>query len=627
MTGQVKAALVKTFVQTQQPQADLQWLLAYVGRHKGSAIAAITFSLLAGVTSAMEPYLIGVTVDRLRAPDQIRAYLLAIQPNKPVFADFLAQASQETIPADMMRLIVMILGLAIVTVIAFFGQRYFSGNVAYAVNFDVRKDLFDNLLDREQEFYQSYPIGDLISRMHADIVLIWQLLTITFMRFGSALFTLLAIFVLLAAVNLPLTVIVFVVLMVSTSFQIRAGLAIAKLFEEVQDQAGIVSTTVQDSISGIQTIKTTGKEAEFAAKYRDEVLEYRRRWLFFKRRNEPIGMLPNMISETTAAIVVLFGGVLALNGSLSLGDFASFLFYLAMVSTVLLQIGTVYQRYQQTRGALARLTPLLQPAKIASKLDAQPAPDVRGEIRFENVSVVLAGTTLLDSISLHIPAGQTIALVGPTGCGKTLLVSLLARVIDPTEGRILLDGVDIRDLQLEDLRRAIAYVPQSTFLFSQPLHENVRMSDHTINDDRLERALLISRMSNDLHQLPMGLDTLVGERGVMLSGGQKQRVAIARAVVRDPSILVLDDAFSSVDTQTAADILGDLHSVLDRCTSIIIAHRIATVKDADNIVVMSEGRIIEQGKHQQLVQRHGLYAEMVEREFKQEVDLIHEDDE
>ena len=169
-------------------------------------------------------------------------------------------------------------------------------------------------------------------------------------------------------------------------------------------------------------------------------------------------------------------------------------------------------------------------------------------------------------------------------------------------------------------------MPQSTFLFSQPLHENVRMSDHAIDEGRLERALLISRMSNDLHQLPMGLDTLVGERGVMLSGGQKQRVAIARAVVRDPSILVLDDAFSSVDTQTAADILGDLHSVLDRCTSIIIAHRIATVKDADNIVVMSEGRIIQQGTHQQLVQRHGLYAEMVEREFKQEVDLINEDE-
>ncbi len=622
MTKEMKAALVEK----QQPKADLRWVLQYVGNHKGSAIAAISFSLLAGVTSALEPYLIGSVVDRLRAPDEIRAQVLNIYPTQSVIADFMAQASQDTLSDDLTALIGMILALAVVTVIAFFGQRYFSGNVSYAVNFDVRRDLFDNLLEREQAFYQVYPVGDLISRMHADIVLIWQLLTITFMRFGSALFTLIATFVLLALVNLPLTLIVFVVLMVSTSFQIRAGMAIARLFEEVQDQAGIVSTTVQDSISGIQTIKTTGKEAEFAAKYRDEVLEYRRRWLFFKRRNEPVGMLPNMISETTAAIVVLFGGVLALNGSLSLGDFTSFLFYLAMISTVLLQIGTVYQRYQQTRGALARLTPLLQPAKIVSKPEALPAPDVQGEIIFENVSVELAGTTLLDSISLHIPAGQTVALVGPTGCGKTLLVSLLARVIDPTHGRILLDGVDIRDLKLEDLRQAIAYVPQSTFLFSQPLHENVRMSDQSIDDGRLERALLISRMSNDLHQLPLGLDTLVGERGVMLSGGQKQRVAIARAVVRDPSILVLDDAFSSVDTQTAADILGDLHSILDRCTSIIIAHRIATVKDADNIVVMSEGKIIEQGTHQQLVRQRGAYAEMVEREFKQEVDLIHEDD-
>jgi ATP-binding cassette, subfamily B, multidrug efflux pump len=611
----------------QKPQADTRWLGGYVGKHWRSAIAATIFSLFAGITSALEPYIVGIIIDRLSAPDQIRTQLTSILPARPIFGEFLAQRSEATLLNDVVGLILLIIGVALVTIVAFFGQRYFSGNVAYGVNFDVRRDLFDNLLTREQAFYQAYPVGDLISRMHADIVLIWQLIVIIFMRFGSAFFTLIATFVLLGLVNLPLTLVVFVVLTVSTSLQIRAGVAIARLFEEVQDQAGIVSALGQDTISGIQTIKTTGKEAEFSAKYYEELREYRRRWLFFKRRNEPVGMLPNMISETTAAIVVLVGGVMALNGSLSLGDFASFLLYLAMISTVLLQIGTVYQRYQQTRGALVRLTPLLQPAEIASKPEAVSVPDIRGDIRFENVSVELAGTTLLKSISLHIPAGQTVALVGPTGCGKTLLVSLLARVLDPTSGRILLDGVDIRDLDLEELRKSIAYVPQTTFLFSQPLHENVRMNDDAIDEARLNQAIHISRMSNDLPQLPLGLDTLVGERGVMLSGGQKQRVAIARAVVREPSILVLDDAFSSVDTQTAADILGDLHSVLDRCTSIIIAHRIATVKDADNIIVMSEGEIIQEGTHQQLVKQRGLYAEMVEREFKEEADVIYEDDE
>jgi ATP-binding cassette subfamily B multidrug efflux pump len=614
-------------VSEQKPQADIRWLGQYIGKHWRSAITATLFSLLAGITSALEPYLVGVIVDRLRAPEVIRGQMTAVFPNQPIFAEFFVQRSQATLTSDVLHLIVVMIGLALVTIAAFFGQRYFSGNVAYGVNFDVRRDLFDNLLTREQKFYQSYPVGDLISRMHADIVLIWQLLVMMFMRLGSAFFTLIATFVLLGTLSLPLTILVFVVLTVSTSFQIRAGVAIARLFEDVQTQAGTVSALGQDMISGIQTIKTTGKEAEFATKYYQELREYRRRWLFFKRRNEPVGMLPNMISETTAAIVVLFGGVLTLNGDLSLGDFTSFLIYLAMITTVLLQIGTVYQRYQQTRGALVRLTPLLQPAEIASKPEAMPVPNVRGDIRFENVSIELAGTKLLDSISLHIPPGQTVALVGPTGCGKTLLVSLLARVLDPTSGRILVDGVDIRDMELEELRKEIAYVPQTTFLFSQPLYENVRMSDDTIDEARLNQAIHISRMSNDIPQLPLGLNTLVGERGVMLSGGQKQRVAIARAVVREPSILVLDDAFSSVDTQTAADILGDLHAVLDRCTSIIIAHRIATVKDADNIIVMSEGKILQEGTHQELVRRGGLYAEMVEREFQVEADVIYEDDE
>ncbi len=569
----------------------MKWLWGYISRHRFAAAASILSGAVAGLTATAEPFLIGIIIDHIQ-----RGYT----------------------PDQMIGDIVLLIVLAIISVIAFYGQRHFSGTVAYGVNFDIRRELYDNLLALEQGFYQRYPTGDLISRMYSDLDMIWRLLVIGFTRFGSAFVTLLVAFILLATINLPLTLAVFTILGISTFLQVRAGLVLAPIFETIQEQAGTLSALVQDSASGIQTIKTFGREQGVIDKFREENQEYRRRWLFFRRRNEPVGMIPNMVSQLTTGVVVMFGGILTLDGTMTLGNFVQFLGFLGMISNVLLQLGTIYQRYQQTAGALFRITPLLQAPGITSPQDALPLEQARGEIVFENVGVQAEGKWVLHDISLTIPAGSVYAIVGATGCGKTVLVNLLARVFDPTSGRVLVDGHDIRSYSLPDLRRAISYVPQSTFLFSDTLRDNVRMSKPDISEDEMNRAIHISRVSNDLPQLPHGLETMVGEKGVMLSGGQKQRVAIARALVRDPAILVLDDALSSVDTHTAADILGDLRHVLRERTSIIIAHRIATVKDADCIVVMSEGRIVEQGTHSELVERGGLYTRMVERELRQE---------
>jgi len=589
----------------------MRWLWSYVMRYRGAVIGSLVSGFIGGITAALEPYVIGMIVDHVRYgfTPSTEAYPIS------VFYDFIRTRSA---PGMILRDIAMLIGFGIITVIAFTYQRNFSGTVAYSALYDIRRDLFDNLLRLQQSFYHHHAAGDLISRMHSDLDTAWRLLVMGFTRFGSAFFTLIATFVLLGSINIMLTLIVFLVLSVSTFFQIRAGRSLVKVYEQVQEQAGTLSALVQDSFSGIQTIKTFGRESGVNRRYAEENAEYRRRWLFFKRRNEPIGMLPNMISQLAAGIVVLFGGVLTLNGQLTLGNFTQFLLYLGMISSVLLHLGTIYQRYQQTRGALVRITPLLQPAAIADAPDAQPLPAARGDITFDHVTVELDGTRILDDLSLHIPAGQVVALVGATGSGKTLLVSLLSRVLDPTVGRVLIDGHDVRSLRLADLRQQIAYVPQSTFLFSQTLAENVKMGKPDIGAEALEQAVVISRLSNDLPQLPNGMETLVGEKGVMLSGGQKQRVAIARALVRDPAILVLDDALSSVDTQTAADILGELRHVLRTRTSLIIAHRIATVKDADRIIVIAEGRIIADGTHESLIAEHGLYARMVERELKED---------
>jgi ATP-binding cassette subfamily B protein len=546
----------------------------------------------------LEPFLIGAIIDHVR---------------------------ERVDPALLVNDVLLILGFAVITVAAFYAQRYYSGKVAYSVNFAIRRDLFDRLLAFDQRFYDRHAPGDLISRMHADVDVIWRLNVMGFTRFSWAITVLVFTFVLLGAISLPLTGVAFVVLIVTTAFQAWAGLAITPLYERVQEQMGVLSARVQDAASGIQTIKTFGAERGAVEAFQADNTEYRRRWLRFKRRYEPVGMLPNMISQLTLGIVVLFGGMMTVEGTLTLGQFTQFLIYLGMISGVLLQLGTIYQRYQQARGSMQRLTVLLQPAGIrdpegpAAIAEAAYAQSVlRGDIRFEGVSLTLDGQPILRDIDLTIPKGQVVALVGPTGCGKSMLVSLLARIYDPTAGRVCIGGVDVRELPLARLRELIAYVPQTPFLFSETLADNVRMGSAAADAIALSRAIQMSRLSGDLRQLPDGLETLVGEKGVMLSGGQKQRVAIARAIVRDPAILVLDDALSSVDTQTAAEILTDLRQVLRTRTSLIIAHRIATVKDADRILVMDAGRIIEEGTHEALLARGGMYARMVERELIEE---------
>ncbi len=577
------------------PQANMRWLLGYIGRHRAAALLSVVCGVGGGITAAFEPFLIGVIIDHV-----LSGYT----------------------PEQLLPDLALLVGLAILTVIFFWAQRLFSGQVAYSVNYDIRRDLFDNLVTLEHAFYQRSATGDLISRMYTDIDAIWRLMMISFMRFGSAITSVVITFALLAAVDVTLTILAFVVLTISTGFQVKAGMALAPMFERVQDQAGNVSSFVQDITSGIQTVKTFGKEDAVIERFRAENTEMRRRWLFFKRRYEPVGMLPNAISQLVAGVVVLFGGIMAINGTITLGNFTQFLLYLATISSWLLQLGMIYQRYQQARGALTRITPMLQDAVITTPAHPRELARIDVAITFEHVSVQLDGKWLLHDVNLHIPAGAVVALVGATGAGKTLLVNLLARVLDPTKGRVLIDGVDVRDLDLDALRRAIAYVPQTTFLFSDTLRENVRMGRPDLSDEEFERALVISRVSNDLEQLPDGIETLVGEKGVMLSGGQKQRVAIARALARDPALLVLDDALSSVDTHTAADILVGLRGVLRTRgsargrTSLIIAHRIATVKDADLVVLIDQGRIIAQGTHEELLAQGGAYTAMVERELK-----------
>jgi ATP-binding cassette subfamily B multidrug efflux pump len=281
--------------------------------------------------------------------------------------------------------------------------------------------------------------------------------------------------------------------------------------------------------------------------------------------------------------------------------------------------------WQQGSASLKRIHEVLSiRPTIADGHRVRPLHAPRGEIQFRNVSLEIDGRALLRDINLTIPSGSTFAVVGPLGSGKSTLVHLIARLSDPTDGQVLLDGVDVRELPLVDLRRQIGFVPQETFLFSGSLRDNIAfgISDTEATESRIRGAVHLSRLDNDLDQWPNGLQTLIGERGVTLSGGQKQRTAIARAVAKDPTILVLDDALSSVDTRTEEAVLEGLHEFMRHRTSIVIAHRLSTTRSADQVVVLDRGRIVEQGTHAELVARGGMYTRMYRRQLiAQELDL------
>lgn len=583
-------------IEKRPAEANISWLWGFVMRHKKAAWLAILSGGLGGITMALEPLIVGMIVDNLLEDGVIMSQVL--------------------------QGVGLLFGVAVFTVVMFYAQRHYSGQVAYSVHYDIRKTVFENMVTLDNGFYKQYATGDLISRMFTDLNWVWRLLALGFNRGGNAITAFIMSAVLLSFINWQLTLIVVTILTISTVIQMRAGLFLVPISERVQDQAGNMSSLVQDSVSGIQTIKTFGREAHVSQAFLKENTEYRRRWLFFKRRNEPVGMLPQMIIYLTTGLVLLLGGRMVVNDVMTIGELTGFILYLNLIRRTLLMIGTTYQRYVQTQGAMQRITPLLRAPEIISAPDAVAMEASEGNITFEDVTLIADGNTLLHDINLEIPSGSVVGLVGPTGSGKTVLVNLLSRVSDVDAGHVLVDAHDVRQIQLDDLRRNIAYVPQETFLFSQPLHENVRMGQDTITDDDLNRAIEISRVSNDLAQMPDGLDTLVGEKGVMLSGGQKQRVAIARAIARNPSIMILDDALSAVDTKTAAEILTSLRTVLKTRTSIIIAQRMATVKDCDFIVVMDQGRIVETGKHDELIAQNGLYASMVEREAQQEGEML-----
>jgi ATP-binding cassette subfamily B multidrug efflux pump len=517
----------------------------------------------------------------------------------------------------LLRYALLIVAVALGAGVFQFCSRYVINSVSRHVEYEIRTDVFKHFQTLDLEFFQQRKIGDLVARATNDLSAVRQMLGPGVSNLCNALVAFSVTGIAMVQIDPRLTLYSLTVMPLITLLFSVVGGGIRRRFRHVQDQFGEVSARAQENFSGIRVVKAYAQEQAELAAFNRVNHEYVVRSIAFARLNALLWPAMYFISGLAVAILLWRGGLDVISGRITLGRLVRFNAYLTALTFPMISLGWTVNLFQQGSASLSRIEEVktAQPAIRDTARTRPAARPTRGEVELRHVSLAYGEREVLHDISLHVPAGGSLGIVGPTGAGKSSLVNLIPRVYDVTAGQVLLDGEDVRDIPLTAVRRVIGYVPQETFLFSVTIAENVGFGVEELDEERLAHALRVSQLGKDVADFPHGAHTMVGERGVTLSGGQKQRAGIARAVAKEPLILILDDALSSVDTNTEAAILRELQQVMAGRTSIVIAHRISAVKNLDQIVVLDQGRIVERGTHGELLGAGGLYADMYRRQL------------
>jgi ATP-binding cassette subfamily B protein len=529
-------------------------------------------------------------------------------------------------PSVLLRYLAMIGAIALVQGVVRTYSRFVIFNIGRDIEYDLRNDLFTHLERLPLSFYQQRQTGDLMSRLVNDVTAVRMLLGPGILNFINTPVYYVYGLTIMLSIDPKLTLAALAIYPLALAFVKRMSRLLMERTLRVQEGLAELSSRVQENLSGIHVVKAYACEDREVEDFAVRNRRFQEANLRLARTRGFIGPVMNIVGGVGMLVVLWLGGRRVIAGRLSIGDLVAFIGYLHLLTWPTMALGWMLSVLQRGRAAMQRLNELLQiePA-ITSPAGATGVSPFRGEVALRGVTFRYPGCPddvppALDDVDLVIPAGRTVAIVGRTGSGKTSLVQLLPRLFDVDAGSITLDGSDVRSLPLGWLRRHVGLVPQDPFLFSRTIRENVAFALDHDDDDRVAWAVGMAGLRRDLADMPAGLDTIVGERGVTLSGGQKQRTTLARVLAAAPRVLILDDALSSVDAATEREILDQLRDFFRERTTILVAHRITTVKEADLIVVLDEGRVVEVGDHDRLLARGGVYADLF-RQQALEVEL------